>query len=351
MERKTGWALVGISKLVVDELLPAFKICKYSMPVALVSSDKEKASKVASEYGIDNDNIYNYDNFDEIKNNPEIDIVYIVLPNNQHAEFSIRAAKAGKHVICEKPMATSVQEAQSMIDACRDANKKLMIAYRIQYEPYNRLMRKWVMNNKFGKVKCIEGFNGISLDGLNQWRLNKSAAGGGALVDVGVYCINTFRFITGEEPESVSATSYATPGDPRFTEVEETILFQMKFPGGVIANGGASYSVHENSRYRCYADKDAWFGMDPAFPYNDLKPDLPCYLHEKIDVKHINQFAAEMDHMSNAVLRNEKVNTPGEEGLQDQKIIEAIYQSVEEGRRIDLKKITTIDTFRNTISF
>ena len=245
-------------------------------------------------------------------------------------------------------MATSVQDAQSMIDACREANKKLMIAYRIQYEPKNRRMMKWVREEKYGKVRLLEGFNGMNVDDPEQWRLKKSLAGGGPLVDVGVYCINTFRFLLGKEPESVFATSYSTPGDPRFEEVEESIMFQLRFAGGVIANAGTSYSVHASSRYRCLPDKNVWFGMDPAFPYNDLKIELSEGApNEEEPIEEKNQFALQIDHMSLCVINDEEPYTPGEEGLQDQKIIEAIYQSAREGKVVHLEKIDKVDAFRN----
>lgn len=348
MNKKTGWAIVGLSKLVMDEVLPAFHLCKHANLVALVSGDTKKAEDVAKEYGINKRSIYNYDNFDDIKDNAEIDVVYIVLPNNQHKEFTVRAAKAGKHVLCEKPMATSVNDAQGMIDACKEANKKLMIAYRIQYEPKNRQMMQWVREEKYGKVRLLEGFNGMNIDDPKQWRLKKSLAGGGPLVDVGVYCINTFRFLLGEEPESVFATSYSTPGDPRFKEVEESIMFQLRFPGGVIANAGTSYSVHTSSRYRCLADRNVWFGMDPAFPYNDLKIELSEGApNDEKPIEEQNQFALQIDHMSMCIINDEQPYTPGEEGLQDQKIVEAIYRSTHEGKIIELEKIDKTDAFRN----
>ncbi|MDQ6762398.1 MAG: Gfo/Idh/MocA family oxidoreductase [Bacteroidota bacterium] len=349
MNKKTGWAIVGISKLVIDEVLPAFNLCKHAKLVALVSGDNKKAKSVAKQYGLNEKAIYNYNNFDDIKDNAEIDIVYIVLPNSQHKEFTVRAAKAGKHVLCEKPMATSADDAQIMIDACSEANKKLMIAYRIQYEPKNRRMMRWVRNEKYGKVRLLEGFNGMNIDDPEEWRLKKLLSGGGPLVDVGIYCINTFRFLLGEEPESVFATSYATPGDPRFKEVEESIMFQLRFPGGVIANAGTSYSVHASSRYRCLPDKNVWFGMDPAFPYNDLQIQLSEGApDEEGDIQEKNQFALQLDHMSLCVMNDETPYTPGEEGLQDQKIIEAIYQSAREGRIVNLEKINKTDAFRGT---
>ena len=352
-EKRIGYALVGLGHLTLDELLPAFGECKYSKPVALVSGDAAKAAKVAQQYGIKPQNIYNYQNYDTIKNNPEVDVVYIVLPNSMHEEFTVRAAAAGKHVLCEKPMATSPAEAQRMIDACKKANKKLMIAYRIQYEPNNRQVMKWARERKWGKVKVLEMYNGQNQGDPNQWRQKKALAGGGSLPDIGLYCLNTARFITGEEPEWVSANIYSDTADPRFKEVEDTVLFQMGFPSGTVVNAGSTYSVHNTKRYRCLADNGGWFGMDPAFTYSGLKMEVSEVREGKeykespsIDEK--NQFALEIDHMSQCILNNQQPYTPGEEGLQDHKIMEAIYRSAKERKVITLDKITKLDAFRGT---
>ena len=351
-DRRVGYALVGLGRLTLHQLLPAMNGCKYSRPVALVSGDEEKAKKVALQYGIPETGIYNYNNFDQIKDNPEIEVVYIVLPNSMHEEFTIRAARAGKHVLCEKPMATTVAAAQRMIDACRKAERKLMIAYRIQYEPNSRRCMKWTRKKAFGKVKIITSFHGLNLGDPTQWRLKKDLAGGGALPDIGIYNLNTARFLLGEEPESVLATIYTTPKDPRFREVEESVMFQLFFPSGAIANNTCSYGVHANRYYRCHADNGGYFGVNNAFTYGDLQLEVsnvkenmewsarPSLGPEK------NQFALEIDHMSRCVLDDKTPYTPGEEGLQDQKIMEAIYESARTGKMVKLEKITKLDAFR-----
>ncbi|HEX2606595.1 MAG TPA: Gfo/Idh/MocA family oxidoreductase [Flavisolibacter sp.] len=351
--KRIRYALVGLGHLTLEELLPAFGQCQYSRPVALVSGDMEKARRVATQYGIASKNLYTYDTYDSIKNNPEIDAVYIVLPNSMHEEFTIRAANAGKHVLCEKPMATSSAAAERMIAACKKAGKKLMVAYRIQYEPMNRQVMQWTRTKKWGQVKVIELFNGQHIGDPHQWRLKKALAGGGALPDIGLYCLNTARFLLGEEPEWVLANSYSTPTDPRFREVEETMLFQMGFPGGTVVNAGTSYSTHESRRYRCMADRGGWFGMDPAFSYHGLQMEVdevrdgkPWKENPSLPEK--NQFALEIDHMSQCILNNQQPYTPGEEGLQDHRIMEALYQSAKEKKIVQLEKISKIDAFRGT---
>ena len=352
-EKRIGYAIVGLGHLSLEEILPAFGECRYSKPVALVSGDAAKAKKVAAQYGIEEKNIYDYKNFDNIKNNPAIDVVYIVLPNSMHEEFTVRAAAAGKHVLCEKPMATSSAEAGRMVDACKKAGKKLMIAYRIQYEPKNRMVKEWTRNEKWGKVQLIEMFNGQNIANNGQWRLNKKLAGGGSLPDIGLYCLNTARYLTGEEPEWVSANIYSNPKDTRFKEVEDRVLFQLGFPGGTLINAATSYSVHEARRYRCLAGNGGWFGLDPAFSYNGLQIELSEVRdgkawREKPEVPEKNQFALEMDHMSDCVMNNKQPYTPGEEGLQDQKLMEAIYQSAREKKVIQVERIVKVDAFRGT---
>ncbi len=352
-DKRIGYAIVGLGHLSLAQILPAFGSCKYSKPVALVSGDAAKAKNVAAQHGIPEKNIYNYQNFDQISTNPEIDAVYVVLPNSMHEEFVVRAAKAGKHVLCEKPMATSSKEAQNMITACKNAGKKLMIAYRIQYEPHNRLAMKWAREQHFGKVKLIEGINTQNIGDPAQWRLHKNLSGGGSLPDIGLYCLNTSRFILGEEPYKVMASSFSTPDDPRFKEVEETVTWQMHFPSGAVANASTSYGVHTVRRYRCYGDNGGWFGLDPAFEYENIRMEA-SKAEGKMEVKQEpkltpkQQFALEMDHFSQCVMDDKTPYTPGEEGLQDHKIMEAIYESARTGKAVQLERITTMDAFRGT---
>lgn len=352
-DKRIGYAIVGLGNLSLGQILPGFGACKNSRVVALVSGHAEKMQKVAAQYGIASKNLYNYQNFDEIKNNPEIDAVYIVLPNSQHEEFTIRAARAGKHVLCEKPMTTSSKAAENMIDACNKAGKKLMIAYRIQYEPHNRLAMQWARNKHAGNIKLIELVNSQNIGDPVQWRLHKALSGGGSLPDIGLYCLNTSRFILGEEPHTVTASTYSTPGDVRFKEVEETVLWQMQFPGGARVSACCSYGVHQSRRYRCYGDNGGYFGLDPAFDYVNLKMES-SQAQGKLEVKQNpsmtpkNQFAQEMDHFSQCILEDKQPFTPGEEGLQDQRIMEAIYESARTGKPVQLTRYDKPDTFRGT---
>ncbi len=353
---RVGFALVGLGRLTLEEILPAFGAAKRCKPVALVSGDRNKALRVAQQYGIKPQSVYDYKNFDDIKNNPDIEVVYIVLPNGQHHEFTLRGAAAGKHILCEKPMANTVKEAEEMVAACEKANRKLMIAYRIQYTPLHRYLQEFVRGGDLGQVKTISANNGQAQGGdLSQWRLNKKLAGGGALPDIGLYCLNTIRFLLGEEPTEVSARQYSTPGDPRFKEVEETVQWTMAFPSGVQTMSTTSYGIHESRRLRVYG-ANAWAQADPAFSYRGLRlmtgrksaknPEAESV--EEVRLNEKNQFALEMDHMAECVVKNTKPYTPGEEGLQDQRLMAAIYQSARENKVITLPRVTTRDTFRGT---
>ena len=359
-DQRVGVAVVGLGRLSLEEILPAFASSKRCKVTALVSGDREKAMRVAQMYNVPESGLYNYQSFDQIRDNPDVHVVYIVLPNSMHHEFTLRAAKAGKHVLCEKPMANSVKECQEMIEACAQANRLLMVAYRIQYEPRNRQVMEWLRNGTgLGTVKLLEMANcqNQSKENVDQWRHKKALAGGGALPDIGLYCLNTARFLLGEEPVEVFATQYSTPDDPRFKEVEEAMLWQMRFPSGVHVQCMTSYSTFNSKRYRVVGDK-GWVEMDPAFSYRNLQlkrsqesqntTEFVAPVVEQINAPDKNQFAIEMDHFAECVVTGKKPYTPGEEGLQDQRIMEALYESARTGRPVKLDEVKQKDAFRGT---
>ena len=338
--KRVGFAVVGLGDLALNQIIPAFGSCKKARLAAVVSGSPEKARQVAREHGLPEKAVYNYKTYDDLRDDAEVDVIYIVLPNGLHAEYTVRGAKAGKHILCEKPMANSVAECQQMIDACEQAGRKLMIAYRIQYEPHNRLAQKFLREKKYGATKIIDAVNGQDQGDPNQWRQNKKLAGGGALPDVGLYCLNTARFLVGEEPTEVFAMIHSTPDDPRFREVEESVTWQMRFPGGTLANCATSYGIHENRRYRVNAET-GWFGLDPAFSYQNLAMESshaegPIDYRDKVGLMPKDQFALEMDHLAECVLADKRPYTPGEEGLQDQRIMEAIYESAASGKLVKI---------------
>jgi predicted dehydrogenase len=332
--RKLGWAIVGLGSLSINQILPAFAKCEKSKVTALVSGHPDKANKLALRYGVDAKNIYNYENYDSIKNNPDVDVIYIVLPNSMHAEYTIRGFKAGKHVLTEKPMANTPADCQAMIDAGVKANRKLMVAYRCRYEPFNQEMIRIARSQEFGALKVILADSGFNIGDPNQWRLKRELAGGGSLMDIGIYSLQAARFISGEEPVEINAMMYSTPGDIRFKEVEETINFQLRFPSGVLANCTSSYGYSGQAHLRAVAT-NGWFELDPSMYYTGLRMRVrgPRGIEER-NLPERDHFAAEMDHMSECVMTNKEPLTPGEEGLRDLKLMMAIYDSARTGKTI-----------------
>ena len=231
--RKLGYCIVGLGRISMQHFMPATKTSQYAKVTAIVSGHRDKAERLAAEYGVPARSIYSYDNYNGIAGNPDIDAVYIALPNSMHAEYSIRAARAGKHVLCEKPMASNVADAQAMDDACRKANRKLMIAYRCHFEPAHMRAFQLIRDGKLGKVEAIDSAFGFHI-APGEWRLNKTLAGGGPLMDVGIYSLNACRHLTGEEPVEVKGYSSVVDQDGRFREVEENLSWTMKFPSGAV---------------------------------------------------------------------------------------------------------------------
>ncbi|MEL6671235.1 MAG: Gfo/Idh/MocA family oxidoreductase [Bacteroidota bacterium] len=329
-KRKLGIALVGLGNYSRGKLGPALRETKRCYLAGIVTGTPEKATQWQAEYGISPKHTYSYDNFDEIANDPDIDVIYIVLPNAMHAAYTIRAAKAGKHVICEKPMAVTVAECDEMIAACRENNVHLSIGYRLHYDPHNLEMMRLGQQQVHGPVKLIEasdGWNGVNWE---NWRFHRELSGGGAMMDVGIYCIQGARYVTGEEPISVRAQEFKTHLE-KFKEVEETITWQMRFPSGAAANCATSYATSMDRLY-VGAEKGR-FDLEPAFGYGKI---VGTVNGQRMKQEHINQQAAQMDAFAGVVLDGDKNLVPGEMGRQDVKIIQAIYQAVASGKEVEV---------------
>lgn len=329
-KKKLGYALVGLGSLSKNQLAPALLKGKNCYLSAIVTGTPAKAEEWSKKYNIPKKNIYNYENFDTIRDNKDVDIIYIVLPNSMHHEFVIRAAKAGKHVLCEKPMANSVKECREMIDACKNAGKKLAIGYRLQFEPYNIEMARLGQQKVFGQVEFINAGFGFRIGDPNQWRLKKSLAGGGAMMDVGIYAIQGTRYVTGQEPLSVTAQEVKTDL-VKFKEVDETIMWQMKFPEGTVANCTTSYNFGVHDLYA--AAEKGTFELGPAYSYDGIKGKTS---KGALNFPQIDQFQAEMEDLADCVMNNKDSRVPGEEGLKDLKIIEAIYEAVQSGKEVKI---------------
>ena len=328
-KNKLGIALVGLGNYATRQLAPALLETNNCELKGIVTGTPTKIDQWKKNYNLKDHQIYDYDNFDSIANNDEIDIVYIVLPNNMHKEFTIRAFEAGKHVICEKPMAMNAAEAAEMIKAGKKANRELFIGYRLHYEPHHRESIRLCQEGAFGKIKFFEGGFGFRLGNPNQWRLKK-AYGGGALMDVGIYVIQAARYTIGEEPVAVSAREFKTDL-VKFNEVDELITWQMEFPSGAVANCTTSFSASTNHFF--VAAEKGFIRLSPAYTYGKISG----YTRKSnFDYTQVNQQALHMDGISNYFLKGiPHLNTGGDEGLRDMKIIDAIFASVDQnGERI-----------------
>ena len=330
-KRGLGIALVGLGSYAGGQLAPALLETKNCYLSGIVTGTPSKEKVWADRYNIPAKNIYNYQNFDNIRNNPDIDIVYVVLPIFMHKEFTIRAAQAGKHVICEKPMAMNAKECDEMIAACKQANRMLSIGYRLHFEPYNQEMMRLGQQKIYGKPLTIDCANGFTWGGnTNSWRLKKALAGGGGLMDMGVYAIQGARYVTGEEPVYVTAREEKT-NRTLFREVDETIYFELQFPSGCIAKGESSYNKNLN-HLRVKAEKGN-FELSQAYRYGGQEGRTP---EGQMNFPHINQQAAQMDDFALCVQQNKATRVPGEEGKRDMKVIDAIYRSLASGKKEEI---------------
>ncbi|MXV50035.1 Gfo/Idh/MocA family oxidoreductase [Pedobacter sp. HMF7647] len=326
--KKLGIALIGLGGYAGGQLAPALQKTKNCYLAGIVTGTPSKEATWSQQYNIPQKNIYNYGNFDEIAKNKDIDIVYIVLPVSMHKEFTIRGAKAGKHVICEKPMALNAADCQLMIDACKKADRMLSIGYRLHFEPYNMEMMRLGQKQVFGKVQTIEAENGFVYGGdPNAWRLKKALSGGGALMDMGVYAIQGARYVTGEEPLYVTARQEKTKPE-LFKDVDETIFWKLEFPSGAVSNGKSSYN---NNWGRLEAKaQNGKFWLEPAYAYGGQAGGTS---KGEFNFPHIVQQAAQMDDFAQCVLNKKQTRVPGEEGMKDMKVVDAIYRSLQSGKR------------------
>jgi glucose-fructose oxidoreductase len=295
----------------------------------IVTGSPEKAEKWKQKYNIPDKNIYNNQNFDTIVNNPDIDIVYVVLPPSMHKEYVIRAAKAGKHVFCEKPMAPSVNDCMAMIKVCKDNKVNLAIGYRCQHDPNTQEYMRIGKEKLYGKVKMVSCGAGYFDARTTHWKQNK-ALGGGCMGDMGVYALQGARLATGEEPIAVTAQSSTTRPEI-YKEVEETMMFQLQFPSGALAACHTSFGIQMNYLQVNY--ERGWLKMEPFSSYLDNKGS-----HSKgvIDFPLKSQQAKQLDEDCVALMNTTQLIAPGEEGLRDIKVVEAIYKATQNGGTVKI---------------
>ena len=327
--KKLGVALVGLGTYAAGQLAPALQQTVHCYLAGIVTGTPSKAAAWKEKYNIPDKNIYSYDNFDTIKDNPDIDIVYVVLPNSMHAAYTIRAAQAGKHVICEKPMALTVADCDAMIAACKKAGKFLSIGYRLHFDPYHLDMIRMGTQKEYGEIKkIVTEFLQPSVKG--EWRLDKKYSGGGPLMDLGIYCLQGVMYITGMEPVAVTAQTFPVIDKEKFTDIEETLDWQMEMPNGMIAACSTSYSGSAN-RIKAEAE-NGWFELNPAFYYAGLKGNTAD--GKIISHAPLSQQAKQMDGISLAIKNNQNSIVPGEMGRRDVKIITAIYEAMHTGKKV-----------------
>jgi predicted dehydrogenase len=328
---KVGYCVIGLGRI-ADHFMRGVQAGSSSAITGLVSGHRDKAERIAAQYGVPLSSIYSYEDFDRVRENKAIDAVYVALPNSMHAEYTIRAAKAGKHVLCEKPMSTSVKDAKAMIAACDAAKVKLMIAYRLHYEPTTRRAIELIRRGALGTVQSIVSANGFSQH-MGEWRLDKAMAGGGPLLDVGIYCLNATRYLTGEEPAKFAGFVSTVDHDPRFATVEENTSWTTQFPSGAQASCTTTYGANMKPGYIVYGSK-GWLQVD-NFGYQDLRLTAEysddakgmVKLDEPNMEKDPEQFVRQVDYFTECIRTGRRPATAGEEGLRDMECMREIYRS------------------------
>ena len=331
LKEKLGVCLVGLGNYSSNLLAPALQLTQYCELRGIVTGTPSKILIWQKRYGIPDKNVYNYQNMDRMADNPDIDIIYIVLPTGLHAQYAIKAANTGKHVWCEKPMAKSAKECQSIIDACAKNNVTLSIGYRMQHEPNTKKIIEWSKTLPYGKIKEVKAHVGFKITNPgNTWRMDKEL-GGGLLYDVGVYCINALRYTFGEEPIAVIGKHENTRPEV-YKEVPETSIFEFDFPNGSIGDGKTTATQSVNL---LHADcEKGWYELEPFQAYNGVqgRSSDGTLLNTYIE----NQQARQMDDDALAIMENRPMMVPGEEGMKDIVLLEAINESAETGKKVML---------------
>jgi predicted dehydrogenase len=337
--KAVGYAVLGLGSIAEVAVLPAFRKSKKSRVVALVSHDLGRARKMGKKFGVKD--CFTYDDYDGCLSHPGVDAVFIASVNGAHAEQTVRAAAAGKHVLCEKPMANSVEDCRRMVEACRTNQVRLMIAYRKYFEPGSVALKKLVSSGKLGRLRHIFSTYTEIVDPIKarHWQLNPQLAGGGSLMDIGIYCVNTMRWLAGSSP--LDATAHAWTDDPkRFSGVEDSIAFRLTHPGGLICQGTSSYSAMAASFVQVHGDK-GWAALNPSFAFEEERRLFGKiqgrWFEQKFKV--IDEFVLELDAFADAIRRRHDPEPDGMEGVRDIATVEAIYRSARENRTVSIEPV------------
>lgn len=330
--KKLNIALCGLGRYAgyLAEGLEQASFCRLA---GIITGTPSKAEEWKKKYNIPEKNIYNYQNFDTIISNKDIDLVYVVLPNSMHKEYTIRAAKAGKHVIVEKPMAITAKDCEEMIAVCKTTGVQLAVGYRLHYEPYNLEIKRLGQEKVFGQVRLIETSLGYKSSNPTEWRIKKALAGGGPLMNIGIYCVQCSRYVLGEEPISVTAQFGPITNKQLFSEVEESITWQLEFASGAVCTSASSYNCNID-RFFASAD-NGFFELNPAISYGPFKGRTS---KGELNFPVINQQATQCDEIAKVILANKQLpeHINGVEGWKDMKVIQAIYEAAETGKKIKI---------------
>ncbi|THU41146.1 Gfo/Idh/MocA family oxidoreductase [Niastella caeni] len=332
-DRILGVALVGLGRYSTRQLGPALKETKWCKLTGVVTGSKEKGEQWAKDYGFPAQHIYSYDTMARMADNKDIDIVYVVTPNGLHAEHAIAAAKAGKHVICEKPMANTVEECDQIIAACKAAKVKLSMGYRLHFDPYHKELMRLAKEKDFGAFTSMTGDRGFVMQN-KVWRADKKLAGGGPLMDLGIYVIHGACMAANcVAPVVVTAQFLPKTKPDMFTDVEEGISWTMEFANGGACTAKTSYQ-HSADKFRAEGPK-GWIDFkEHAFTYRGMVVETS---RGPINYKPPNQQALQMDDFANCILTNRQSVVSGELGRRDLVIIEAIYKAAATGKRVEVK--------------
>jgi predicted dehydrogenase len=332
-----GFAVVGLGNIAVSSVLPAFARCKRAKLVAVVNRDKQRATELARKFSAPA--VYSSEEYAECLRNPEVAAVYVATPNSEHLFYTIAAAHAGKHVLCEKPLAATLAQSRRMVEACRRSGVQLMTAYRKYFEPSTVYLKQLVRSGALGRIDTIHtSFSENFRPGISpQWLVNSKVAGGGPLMDLGPYCINTSRWLIDEDPREVTAFSWVHD-EKRFGDVEEGIAFRLQFPSGMVLQGSTTYSAAISSLL-CVQGSKGWASLSPAFPFDEerhLYGNIgKGFFHRRFTI--VDEFSPEIDALALAIQKQIPIEPDGREGHKDMAIIDAIYRSAKTQQSVSIR--------------
>ncbi len=336
-DQKLKWAIAGLGGYAKGQILPNMVKTKWCKPWAFVTGDPVEEQSTADQYGVPREHIVGYDEIGKLRDFG-VDVLYVITPTGVHARNAIDGSNAGLHVMCEKPMAQTVEECDAMIAAAEKNGKKLMIGYRCHYEPHNLKAMQWARDEEKGPVRHFQGVISYSMRGRPTWRNDPSMnGGGGSLPDLGVYMLNASRYITGEEPVAITAQTYRPEGNPLFPEgCFARTTWTAQFPGGATADCVSAYDTDMGNRYRVGC-ANGWYELDPGTSYGGIT------MYEggrrgrrEVEVEAGNMFVNQMDHLAECIKNDTTPRSPGEEGRRDVRLFHAIWQAARERRTVEV---------------